>query len=244
MNHYCPPDCGRAMRLYPKENRWLSQHIEKEKGVRMTQVVSARARPAAVVHRPTNSNRKVTWSFVYHALGLDDGLSDFMSLTPWVEADEMNCRICAPVIQGLDLGMLIEGFKKLGIEVRFLVPVELPEFPANARTPDKGSYWVAIHNNDAADPDRASQSVKSLDERGVRGCTLIEYLLFSYASCFFSGLPLDGAGGTATLCSGSRRGESVPVVEYCPKNKTLYIGHFSVSSSGKAFRVREVFTQM
>lgn len=205
----------------------------------MTHVASAPVLRNVETRSSSLGSKALLWSMVYSTLGLDGELEDFLSLTPWVEVDTVDGRICAPVIKGLTLELLVQGFKDLGIEVRFPVPTVFSE---NSRDPEKGSYWVAIHDNNEADPDNQSKSVAELDARMVRGCTLIEYLLIKYSECVFRGHPI-GEKGTVTLCGGSRRGTNVPAVSYNPAIKVIYVSLFSIHSYGPNFRLREVFTQ-
>lgn len=180
--------------------------------------------------------KRTIWSTVYSPFDLVTELVDFVSLRPWFEGDDSSGRWCAPFIKGLDLDRLIEALRGIDIRVRFFGSMKRA---VEVRNHKNDSYWAGISRTNKVNADLQGLSVKSLDERGVKLCSVREYLLFNYASCLIGGFPLDHEG-TSTVCGGSRIGECVARAHYSPAERVIDIKPMSITSVCDPFIVREL----
>lgn len=232
---------GKAMRLCLDKNQLAKcWRIKRKRESMMHGVVSSGQ--VSGVKKPTLVS-EFPWGLIYHSLGLMDRFRDFVLSDQWKSGGEEIGRWSLLGIRGVSVDSLTLAHRSFGWDVRTFNPTSRrgKERPViHSRDPESGSYQIDVNRSLGSDRDFWGQSARRISERGVRGCTLIEYLLLSLALRSTRQQILDCAG-TLTICSGSRMDNLVPVVEHDTIQKRTQIIWLSESYFGQTAAVREVF---
>jgi hypothetical protein len=232
------------MRLCLNKNQLAKcWHIEKENAV-MTHgaVLPEKSGQVTEVKKPAMVS-DLPWGLIYQTLGLMERFRDFVSSDQWKSRGEEIGRWSLLGIRGVSIDSLTLAHRSHGWGIRMFNPTARrgKDRPmVHTRDPENGSYQIDVNRCLASDRDLWGQSAKSVNARGIKGCTLIEYLLLSLALRSTRQQILDCAG-TVTICSGSRMGNLVPIVEHDTIQKRTLIVWVSENYFGPTSAVREVF---
>ncbi len=143
-----------------------------------------------------------------------------------------------PVFMGVTMNKVVQRLRDLNIEVSLYADDLDKGVPTNDRDHAKdGDYVVKFNKTIEADPGLKDKSANDLKKEGVNGITLLERLLLEFGYFLATGNHLDVE--SVTLCSGSRySGGNVPLVNWNPDNRKLYVNWYNVTNADFNLRAR------
>jgi hypothetical protein len=180
----------------------------------------------------------IDWAKVYEVLGMSAEYAEFVRANAAAFGSEHPTFWVVPVLKGVTYSKVLavlEGLMGIKIEYRG-DPVDITK---NNRDPNEGgSYIVSFVASVEADSSFKDFPFSALDERGVKGITVLERLILELGYFLATGEHLDREN--FTVCNGSRFSNgAIPAIKWFgARIQKLSIGWVYISSQSSIYRVR------